>query len=76
MGKGSGGSRGGVGGANIVSFAIMYIHATHGEMCNYLNCHCELTLAVAMRAMTNRAKVHLSSKILNDTDGGCQLNQQ
>ncbi len=54
----------------------MYIHATHGEMCNYLNCHCELTLAVAMRAMTNRAKVHLSSKILNDTDGGCQLNQQ
>ncbi len=30
-------------------FAIMYIHATHGEMCNHVMFHCKLPLAVAMR---------------------------
>ncbi len=48
--RGQGGPRGKQGGANRFSFAIMYTHATHGEMCNHLNLHCEVPLAVAMRS--------------------------
>ena len=43
------GGEGGAGGANRFGFAMMYPHATHGEMCNHLMFHCELPLAVAMR---------------------------
>lgn len=51
---GGGGVRGVEGGqrwvSNRFSFAIMYKHATHGEMRAHLNFHCELPLAVAMRS--------------------------
>ncbi len=49
--RGQGGRRGAEGGSpNRFSFAIMYIHATHGEMWTQLNVYCELPLAVAMRS--------------------------